>query len=70
MARIPCVQCQGSGMDGACPTCGGAGEVDALDQFGITEAHLVAMFRMTADLVEKCADILDKCIDIFEKVNE
>ena len=67
--KIPCAQCQGSGLNGACPTCGGDGEVDALEQFGITEPHLMAMFKMAEDTRDKVNDIKQKVDEIKDIVD-
>ena len=82
MTTIPCVSCQGTGQIGedACSLCGGDGERNTL-QWGITEAHLMAMLQLvvnTASTIDAIKaktdnlpeDIADDIADIKDKCND
>jgi len=59
MTKVPCMVCSGIGTveDGRpCPACNGDKEVTA--GFGITEGHMMAMFRMVVDIADKADAII------------
>lgn len=70
MTMIPCMVCSGDGtvQEGSCSTCGGDGEVEA--EFGMTGGHMIAMFKMVVDALDKVNDIKEVVDEIKTIVDE
>lgn len=69
--NITCSTCLGTGTVGGedCHSCEGSGMTEASGTHTVVEAHVIAMYAVVVDLVDKVNDIFNKCNDIFEQVN-